>query len=95
VVGVRGRQVGNRVAAERTESSRDDIEASQIRMLDSVWTSTGATVRDTVFLATVLFLAGISGHFSPRTARYDLVTAGALLLILAVVQLLGLPGPPP
>ena len=51
-------------------------------------------VRDTVFLATVLFLVGISGHFPLRQARYGLVAIGALLLVFSVVQLLQLPGPP-
>ncbi len=51
-------------------------------------------VRDTVFLATVLFLVGISGHFRIRQARYALVTVGVALLAFSVVQLLGLPAPP-
>jgi hypothetical protein len=60
--------------------------------------SAGATsdkyVRDTVFLATVLFLVGISGHFRIRQARYALVAVGVALLAFSVVQLLGLPAPP-
>ncbi len=51
-------------------------------------------VRTTVFLATVLFLVGISGHFPLRTARYGLISIATLLLLFSVVQLLGLPGPP-
>ncbi|MGO9959567.1 MAG: hypothetical protein ACLP50_26920 [Solirubrobacteraceae bacterium] len=51
-------------------------------------------VRDTVFLATVLFLVGISGHFKVRQGRYGLVGVGVLLLVFAVVQLLNLPVPP-
>ena len=51
-------------------------------------------IRDTVFLATVLFLVGISGHFRIRQARVGLIGVGALLLVFAVIQLLGLPGPP-
>ena len=51
-------------------------------------------IRDTVFLATVLFLVGISGHFRIRSARLGLIGVGALLLIFAVIQLLGLPAPP-
>jgi hypothetical protein len=51
-------------------------------------------VRDTVFLATVLFLVGISGHFPLRQARYGLIGVGALILVFAIVQVLGLPGPP-
>jgi hypothetical protein len=51
-------------------------------------------IRATVFLATVLFLVGISGHFRIRQARLGLIGAGSLLLAFAVIQLLGLPGPP-
>lgn len=51
-------------------------------------------VRDTVFLATVLFLVGISGHFPVRRGRYVLISIGGALLIFSVIQLLGLPGPP-
>lgn len=51
-------------------------------------------VRDTVFLATVLFLVGISGHFQIRPARLALVGVGVALLVFSVVQLLGLPAPP-
>jgi hypothetical protein len=61
-------------------------------------TEAGATgdkyVRDTVFLATVLFLVGISSHFPVRQARYGLIAVGTLILVFAVVQVLGLPGPP-
>jgi hypothetical protein len=51
-------------------------------------------IRDTVFLATVLFLVGISGHFRVRQARFGLIGVGAALLVFSVIQLLGLPGPP-
>ncbi|HEX4186553.1 MAG TPA: resistance to Congo red protein [Solirubrobacteraceae bacterium] len=51
-------------------------------------------VRGTVFLATVLFLVGISSHFALRQARYALVGVGSLILVFSVIQLLGLPGPP-
>jgi hypothetical protein len=51
-------------------------------------------VRDTVFLATVLFLVGISGHFRIRQARCALVGIGLALLAFSIVQLAGLPAPP-
>ena len=61
-------------------------------------TSAGETadkyVRDTVFLATVLFLVGISGHFRIRAARLGIIGVGGAILLFAVVQLLGLPAPP-
>ena len=51
-------------------------------------------IRDTVFLATVLFLVGISGHFRVMQARLGLIGLGAALLVFSVIQLLGLAGPP-
>ncbi len=52
-------------------------------------------VRTTVFLASVLFLVGISTQFRIRGARYALVALGAALLVVSLVQLTQLPGPPP
>ena len=51
-------------------------------------------IRDTVFLATVLFLVGISSHFRIRAARLGLICVGGLLLLFALVQLLALPDHP-
>ena len=51
-------------------------------------------VRTTVFLATVLFLVGISGHFRVRAARYGLVAVGAAILVAAVTILPAAPKPP-
>jgi hypothetical protein len=51
-------------------------------------------VRTTVFLASVLFLVGISTRFPRRGGRYALVALGTVLLIVSLVQLTQLPGPP-
>ena len=51
-------------------------------------------VRSTVYLASVLFLIGISTRFPLRGGRYALVALGVLMLGLSIVQLLQLPGPP-
>lgn len=51
-------------------------------------------VRVTVFLATVLFLVGISSHFPIKGGRYALIGTGTLLLVYSIVQLIGLPGIP-
>jgi hypothetical protein len=51
-------------------------------------------VRTTVFLASVLFLVGISTRFPLRGGRYALVALGAVLLVVSLVQLTQLPGPP-
>ena len=51
-------------------------------------------VRTTVFLASVLFLVGISTRFPLRGGRYALVGLGAVLLVISIVQLTQLSGPP-
>jgi hypothetical protein len=51
-------------------------------------------VRLTVLLAAVLFLVGIGSRFPLRAARYGLGALAGVLLLVSVVQLLGLPGPP-
>lgn len=51
-------------------------------------------VRVTVYLATILFLVAISGHFKLRGARYALVVVGAIVLALSLETLATLPHPP-
>ncbi len=51
-------------------------------------------IRTTVFLASVLFLVGISTRFPLRGGRYALVGLGTALLVVSFVLLLQLPGPP-
>jgi hypothetical protein len=51
-------------------------------------------IRGTVFLATVLFLVGISTHFPLLGARYGLIGLASVLLVVSVVQLAQLPRPP-
>jgi hypothetical protein len=51
-------------------------------------------VRLTVLLAAVLFLIGIGSRFPILLARYVLLGVASALLIVSVVQLLSLPGPP-
>ena len=51
-------------------------------------------VRLTVLLAAVLFLVGIGSRFPIRIARYGLITVAGALVVVSLVQLLGLPGPP-
>jgi hypothetical protein len=50
--------------------------------------------RTTVYLATVLFLAGFGGHFGYRLIRYGLATVGTIILGVAVVILATSPRPP-
>jgi len=51
-------------------------------------------VRTTVYLATVLFLVGISGHFRFAVARVGLIVVGSAILVFAVVLLIIAPSPP-
>jgi hypothetical protein len=51
-------------------------------------------VRLTVLLAAVLFLVGIGSRFPVRAARHGLIAIAVGLLVVCVIQLLGLPGPP-
>jgi len=48
-------------------------------------------VRDTIYLATILFLIGISGHFRFFRIRLGLVILGGLMLMVAVVQIVSSP----
>jgi hypothetical protein len=80
---------------------QERVAASLTRQADASF-SRGSTagensdkyIRDTVFLATVLFLVGIGGHFRIRAARLGLLVVGLALLMYAGVTLLGLPAPP-
>ena len=80
----------------QAQSATSDDNAADVSFAKG--TAAGATgdkyVRDTVFLATVLFLVGISSHFPVRQARYGLIAIGGLLLVFSVIQLAELPGPP-
>ena len=51
-------------------------------------------VRVTVFLASVLFLVGISTQFAIRGVRYALVGVGGALLLFSLVQLTQIASPP-
>ena len=50
-------------------------------------------VRTTVFLATVLFLAGIGSHFDYRAIRYGLAGVASAILVFAIVLLATAPKP--
>jgi hypothetical protein len=77
--------------AANTYDRRADAEFAKGELAGS---TSDNYVRDTVFLATVLFLVGISGHFRVRQGRYGLLAVALLLLGFSVVQLAGLPAPP-
>jgi hypothetical protein len=50
-------------------------------------------VRTTVYLASVLFIVGISTQFPVRAARYGLILVGAVILVFSAIQLITLPKP--
>jgi hypothetical protein len=76
--------------ADKLDAHADDlyIEAA------TAGTNADEYIRITVFLATVLFLVGISSHFKVRGARYGLVTVGSAILIFALVLIIAAPRPP-
>lgn len=83
------------VIPQEAAANADDAQADAAFAKGTAAGATGDKyVRDTVFLATVLFLVGISSHFPLRQARYSLIAVGTLILAFSIVQLLGLPGPP-
>ena len=51
-------------------------------------------VRTTVYLATVLFLVGISGHFKVRAARLGLISIAGVILVFSSISLIVAPKPP-
>jgi NADH:ubiquinone oxidoreductase subunit K len=51
-------------------------------------------VRTTVYLATVLFLVGIGGHFRVRSARLGLISVAGVILAFSCVLLILAPSPP-
>jgi hypothetical protein len=83
------------VIPQETASKAHDVQADAAFKKGAEAGSTADKyIRATVYLATVLFLVGISGQFRIRAARLGLICVGGLLLGFALVQLLGLPGPP-
>jgi hypothetical protein len=48
-------------------------------------------VRDTIYLATILFLIGISGHFRFFRIRVGLVALGGLMMVVALIEIVTSP----
>jgi hypothetical protein len=44
-------------------------------------------IRDTIYLATILFLIGISGHFRFLRIRVSLVLLSGLMMSIAIVEI--------
>jgi len=79
------------------EGRAEELDAEATRLYRE-GAEAGATaddyVRTTVFLASVLFLVGISGHFRVRVARIGLVATGSAILVLSIILLATSPLPP-
>jgi len=83
------------VIPQEVASKKYDAQADAEFSTGSAAGATGDKyVRDTVFLASVLFLVGISSHFPARAGRYGLISIGVLILAFTVIQLAELPGLP-
>ena len=82
------------IPQQRAANAYDTASDAAFRKGENAGGTSDDYVRDTVFLATVLFLVGISGHFRILQARFALVAIGVVLLVFSIVQLGGLPAPP-
>jgi len=80
-----GLAVANGLDAQATKAFSDGSDAGE---------TSDEYVRVTVFLASVLFLIGISTQFKTRGVRYALVGVGAAMLIASLVQLTQIASPP-
>ncbi len=82
------RQPQKALAAKLNATATKDYNAGQ-----KAGSNSDSYVRTTVYLATVLFLAGIGSHFSYRVIRYGLAGVGCSILVLAIVLLATSPKP--
>jgi len=48
-------------------------------------------IRDTIYLATILFLIGISGHFRFLRIRVSLVVLSGIMMVVAIVEIVTSP----
>jgi hypothetical protein len=83
-----------RIPQEQQGRTREDEADRHFKDGEHAGSTSDKYIRITVFLATVLFLVGISSHFPRHSGRYGLIALASGLLVLSVVQLLDLPGPP-
>ncbi len=82
------------VTPGKAQSAALDAKADHLYLLGAqAGSNSDNYVRTTVYLATVLFLVGISGHFRVRGARVGLVVVGGCILAFAVVLLVIAPKP--
>ena len=83
------------VQPELAQANLLDARADQYYALgETAGSNADGYVRTTVYLASVLFLVGISGHFRVRAARTGLVAIGGVILAVSVFLLILAPRPP-
>lgn len=83
------------VQPELAQADALDARANSYYTLgEQAGTNADNYVRTTVYLATVLFLVGISGHFRVRAARIGLISVGGVILAFSCVLLITAPKPP-
>ena len=76
------------------QSNRLDTQADEHYTLgEAAAGNSDNYVRTTIFLASVLFLVGISTHFRVRGARIALVVVGGTIMVVAIVLLAVAPKP--
>ncbi len=82
------------VQPEQAQTNRLDAQADAYYAIGATaGTNSDSYVRIVVYLATVLFLIGISSHFRVRAARIGLVVVGGAILTFSVVLLIQAPKP--
>ena len=82
------------VQPERAQVNRLDAQADANYALgEAAGNNSDNYVRIVVYLATVLFLIGISSHFRVRSARIGLVVVGGAIMTFSVVLLVQAPKP--
>jgi hypothetical protein len=78
-------EVGKEIAEHRHKADEQEKEGGE---------GPDGYVRTTVYLATVLFLVGISGHFKVRAARIGLISVAGVILVFSSISLILAPKPP-
>jgi hypothetical protein len=80
---------------EIAQANAFDAQASNYYSLgEAAGANADGYVRTTVYLATVLFLVGISGHFKVRAARIGLISIAGVILVFSCISLITAPKPP-
>jgi hypothetical protein len=83
------------VQPELTQANLLDARADHYYALgETAANNSDGYIRTTVYLASVLFLVGISGHFRLRGARTAVIAVGGVILAFCVVLLILAPRPP-